>query len=171
MAKSWNFFQDWKANFKNPKGRVIMILFRIAYCARCGPSCIRPLAVLYGPAYRLGVEWLLGVELPWKTRIGPGLRVDHGVGLVVNDGTRIGTGCFLRHNTTIGNKQLEGGAYSECPVVGDRVDVGANVVIIGPVRIGNDAVIGAGAVVVKDVPPGAVVVGNPARIVRYRLSN
>ena len=90
------------------------------------------------------------------------------MGLVVNDGTRIGDGCFLRHSTTIGNKQLEGGAYSASPVLGNRVDVGANSVIIGPVRVGDDAVIGAGAVIVKDVPPYAVVVGNPARIVRYR---
>lgn len=171
MANIWNLFQDWKANSGNPKGRVIMVLFRIAHLVRCGPLWIRLLAFLYGPAYRLGVEWLLGVELPWKTQIGPCLRVDHGMGLVVNDGTRIGVGCFLRHNTTIGNKQLEKRGYSECPVIGDRVDVGANAVIIGPVRVGNDAVIGAGSVVVKDVPPGAVVVGNPARIVRHRLSN
>jgi putative colanic acid biosynthesis acetyltransferase WcaB len=171
MANSCNLFQDWKANAGNPKGRVVMVLFRLAHLARCGPFWIRPLAVLYGPAYRLGVEWLLGVELPWKTQVGAGLRIDHGMGLVVNDGTRIGAGCFLRHNTTIGNKQLQGGAYSTCPVLGDRVDVGANVVIIGPVRVGDDALIGAGAVVVKDVPASAVVVGNPARIVRYRNAN
>ena len=168
MAKIWNFFQDWKANWGNPKGRLVMVLFRIAHWARCGPGWARPLAVVYGPVYRLAVEWLLGVELPWKTRVGRGLRIDHGMGLVVNDGTRIGDGCFLRHSTTIGNKQLEGGAYSACPVLGNRVDVGANSVIIGPVRVGDDAVIGAGAVIVKDVPPYAVVVGNPARIVRYR---
>jgi putative colanic acid biosynthesis acetyltransferase WcaB len=168
MGKSWNFFQDWKANLGNPKGRIVMVLFRFANWVRCGPVWVRPLAFLYGPVYRLGVEWILGVELPWKTQVGKGLRINHGMGLVVNDGTRIGANCFLRQNTTIGNKQRDD---TKCPILGDRVDVGANVVIIGPVRVGDDAVIGAGAVVVKDVPAYAVVVGNPARIVRYRNAN
>ena len=57
---------------------------------------------------------------------------------------------------------------SACPVLGDGVDVGANSVIIGAIKIGDRAVIGAGAVVVKDVPPGAVVAGNPARVIGRR---
>jgi putative colanic acid biosynthesis acetyltransferase WcaB len=58
------------------------------------------------------------------------------------------------------------GDAGACPIIGDRVDIGANSVILGPIRIGSDAVIGAGSVVVKDVPAGATVVGNPARVIR-----
>ena len=111
------------------------------------------------------MEWFLGIELPWKTRIGPGFRVDHGQALVVNDGTVFGANCTVRNSTTIGNKRLRDGSYSRAPRFGDRVDIGANAVVIGPITIGDDALIGAGAVVVKDVPPNCVAVGNPARVV------
>ncbi|MCB0773567.1 MAG: serine acetyltransferase [Flavobacteriales bacterium] len=114
--------------------------------------------------YRLLVEWFMGIELPWKTRIGPGFRVDHGQALVINDGTVFGAGCTVRNSTTIGNKRAAGGGYTRAPIFGDRVDIGANAVIIGPVTIGDDVLIGAGAVVVKDVPAGHIAVGNPARI-------
>jgi serine acetyltransferase len=85
--------------------------------------------------------------------------------LVVNDKTVFGAYCTVRNSTTIGNKRLKDGSYSAAPLFGDRVDIGANAVIIGPVRIGNDVAIGAGAVVLKDVPAGHVAVGNPVRIV------
>ena len=77
-------------------------------------------------------------------------------------------GCTLRQSTTIGNKTLADGSESGCPVLGDGVDVGANAVILGAIQIGEGAVIGAGSVVVKDVPAGAVMAGNPARVVREK---
>jgi putative colanic acid biosynthesis acetyltransferase WcaB len=86
----------------------------------------------------------------------------------VHEGAVLGTGCTLRQSTTIGAKQLADGTQSASPVLGEGVDVGANAVILGAVRVGDHAVIGAGAVVVKDVPAGAVVAGNPARIIRQR---
>jgi len=161
-------FQDWSANAGNPKGKLVMIAFRVAHLLRFGPRWLFPLTAFYGICYRILVEWVLGVELPWKTKIGPGLRLEHGQALVVNDGTIIGGGCTLRNGVTIGIKQTGPGRYSSAPVLGDGVDIGANASIIGPVRIGDGAVIGAGAVVVKDVPADAVVGGNPAKILRSR---
>ena len=55
---------------------------------------------------------------------------------------------------------------SDLPIIGNYVDIGCHVVILGPVKIGDRSVIGAGSVVLKDVPPGGVVVGNPARLIR-----
>lgn len=164
MASAWHILQDWGANRGNLKGRLVMLLFRIAHLLRRSA----PVAVLffwYFILYRLGVEWILGIELPWKTRIGPGFRVDHGQALVINDGTVFGAGCTVRNSTTIGNKRLKDGTYSRAPRIGDRVDIGANAVIIGPITIGSDVAIGAGAVVVRDVPPNSVVVGNPGQVI------
>lgn len=78
----------------------------------------------------------------------------------------IGRNFTCRQNTTIGNKSDD--KPSERPTIGDNVSLGANVVIIGNVRIANNVTIGAGSVVVKDVPDNAIVVGNPARIIKYQ---
>ena len=153
---------DWTANEGNPKGQIILILFRAAHAIRRMPEPWWLLGLPYLAAYRLLVEWVLGVELRYKTRVGPGLRLFHGQALVVHEGTIIGTDCTLRQSTTIGNKTT---GDRGCPVLGNRVDVGANVVILGAVRIGDGATIGAGSVVVHDDPAGATVVGNPARVV------
>lgn len=113
-------------------------------------------------AYRLLVDWVMNVEIPARTRIGPGLVLWHGQGLVVNPNTLIGANVVLRHNTTIGPKVVDG-VNTAAPTIGDHVDVGPHVVIIGPISIGDRAVIGAGSVVTKDVASGSVVAGNPAR--------
>ena len=161
-------FQDWDANRGNEKGQLVLLLFRAAQWVRGWPE---PWWLLGAPVlalHRVGVEWVLGIELRFKTRVGPGLRLFHGQGLVVHEGAVIGAHCTLRQSVTIGNKTLADGTPGGCPVLGDRVDVGANAVIIGAIKIGDGAVIGAGAVVVKDVPPGAVVAGNPARVIGQR---
>ena len=162
-ASVWNVFQDWRANRANPKGRLVMICFRIMHLLRQSTVTF----ILFLPlfvTYRILVEWVLCIELPWKTRIGPGFRIDHGQSLVINDHTVFGAGCSVRSCTTIGNKRLPDGSASGSPRFGDRVEVGSNAVIIGPIIIGDDALIGAGAVVVKDVPANHLALGNPARV-------
>lgn len=156
---------DWAANAGNPKSQLILLGYRIAsYFAskRSSAIVIWILGIPAMLAYRLLVEWILGVEIPARTEIAPGLRLYHGQGLVVHPAARIGAGVVLRHNTTIGVVSLERNS-GDAPIIEDAVDIGANAVVIGPVRIGRGAVVGAGAVVVKDVAPGTTVVGNPAR--------
>jgi putative colanic acid biosynthesis acetyltransferase WcaB len=164
-------FCDWEANRGNPKGQFILLLFRLAQILRAIPEPWWLLGAPYLVFYRLVVEWILGTELRYKTKVGPGLRLYHGQALVIHEGTILGANCTLRHATTIGNKMLADGHPSACPVLGDGVDVGANAVIIGAINVGDRAVIGAGSVVVKDIPPGAVVAGNPARIIRNETSD
>ena len=158
--------QDWNVNRNNHKGRLILLMFRLAQILRRLSMPFLIFSVPYLVLYRVLIEWILGVELPWNTQIGANFTLYHGQALVVNDNTIIGTDCTLRNSTTIGHKILPDGSFSKSPKIGDNVDIGANTVIIGSIKIGNNVVIGAGSVVVKDVPDDAVVAGNPAKILR-----
>lgn len=161
-------FQDWNANKGNVKGRIITVAFRLAFWVRNLPAPLWLLGIPILVLYRISIEWILGVELPFKTSIGKGLVVQHGQSLVVNDGTIIGENCVMRNSCTIGIKKNQSGAKSKAPILGNNVDIGANSVIIGPITIGDNVIIGAGSVIVKDVPSNVVVVGNPARILSTR---
>ena len=154
-------FQDRKANGSNTKGKFILTLFRIANGCSKRRWLFYP-GLPYLIFYRFFVEWVLGIELPWNLKAGPGLVLYHGQGLVINSAVIIGSNCVLRHCTTIGNA-VDGGG---CPVIEDGVNVGANVIIVGAVTVGRNSVIGAGTVITKSIPPGSVVVGNPAKIIR-----
>ena len=152
--------QDAAANKSNTKGKLIMLLFRTAAYV----SLKRLTKIIFFPYllfYRLIVEWVLGVELPWSIKAGAGLRLFHGQATVVNKNTLIGSNCTLRQSTTIGNATAGG----PCPVIGNNVNIGANVCIIGGITIGDNVTIGSGSVVVKYIPPNSVAVGNPARVI------
>ena len=103
-----------------------------------------------------------GIELPVHTRVGRRLRIVHQHGIVIHPHAVIGDDCILRQGVSIG--ALRAGQGSEPPVLGDRVEVGAGAILIGPIRIGDDAVIGPNAVVMTHVPAGAMVVSPQARI-------
>lgn len=97
--------------------------------------------------------------------IGQGIYLAHPFATIVN-AKSVGKNLTIRNNTTIGNK--EDGNKESRPELGDNVTIGANVVVIGKIRIGNNVTIGAGSVVIKDVPDNAIVAGNPARVIRYK---
>lgn len=120
-----------------------------------------PLSVIYRFLFRR-VRNRYGIELPYSVKIGRRLVIEHQSGIVIHGATVIGDDCTIRQNCTFGIKARSD--LAAAPILGDRVDVGAGAVVLGAVRIGNDAVIGANAVVLKDVPAGAVAVGVPARI-------
>lgn len=162
-----DILQDWEVNKETSfKSRLVLLLFRVAQIFRRLPWHFSLLSIFFRGLYQIVAEWILGIELPWDTQVGPNLKLQHGLALVVNHETLIGANCILRHSTTIGNKKLPDGSYSGSPIIGNNVEIGSNVVILGSITIGDNAVIGAGSVVVKDVPAGAVVVGNPARVIR-----
>lgn len=157
--------EDLSVNRGQTKGQLVVAAYRLAHAVR-RPLDRRPQpwALPVGVLYRVLVEWVLTVEIPWGTVVGRRLRVFHGAGIVVNDRTVLGDDVTLRQNVTLGNVRPDG----PCPVVGDRVELGAGCIVLGGIRIGDDARVGAGAVVTKDVPAGATVVGNPARILERR---
>jgi serine acetyltransferase len=160
-------FQDWGANRQNFKAQSVLFSFRLLQAFN-KYTITKIIFYPYFMLYRFWVEWVLGIELPRKLTIGKGLSLYHGQALIVNKSTIIGENCVLRNSTTIGHKKLADGSFSKCPKIGNNVDIGANVCIIGDITIGDNVIIGAGSVVIKNIPPDCVVVGNPARILEQK---
>ena len=160
-------FQDRQANRKNFKAQLVLFMFRLVQLINRS-MVLKVVFILYLLWYRYWVDWVWGIELPRKLTVGKGLSLYHGHALVVNQGVVIGDNCVLRNSTTIGHKKLADGSFTKCPVIGNNVDIGANVCIIGDITIGDNVIIGAGSVVTKSFPSDCVIVGNPARILEKK---
>lgn len=112
-------------------------------------------------ALKLWSQILTGIELPCETKVGRRFRIEHFGGIIISGDAEFGDDCVIRNGVTVGlRREGQRGA----PVIGDRVDIGAGAVIIGPIRIGSDVSIGANAVVLSDVPSHSIAVGVPANI-------
>ena len=107
-------------------------------------------------------RFLTGIEIHPAARLGPGLFIDHGMGVVIGETSEIGENVTLLQGVTLGGTSLK--REKRHPTLGDNVVVGAGAKIIGAFRIGDGSRIGAGSVVVREVPPHSVVVGVPGRV-------
>lgn len=108
-------------------------------------------------------RWATGVEIHPGATIGRRVFIDHGMGVVVGETAEIGDDCTLYHGVTLGGVSWNQGKRH--PTLGKGVVVGAGAKILGPFTVGEGAKVGSNSVVVKAVPPGATVVGIPARVV------
>ncbi|HGY3715013.1 TPA: colanic acid biosynthesis acetyltransferase WcaB [Citrobacter gillenii] len=111
--------------------------------------------------YRLITECLFGYEIQAAATIGRRFTIHHGYGVVINKHVVAGDDFTLRHGVTIGNL---GANDLACPTIGNDVELGANVTLLGDVIIGHNVTIGAGSVVVDSVPDNTLVVGEKARV-------
>jgi serine O-acetyltransferase len=109
------------------------------------------------------------IQIPASARIGPGLFIAHTGYIVLSAEAVLGRQCTLTQGVTIGHAG-GGGRGMKSPVVGNRVYIAPGAILLGGITVGNDALIGAGAVVIDDVPPRGVAVGNPARVVSTKGS-
>lgn len=105
-----------------------------------------------------------GIEIHPGATIGRGLFIDHGMGVVIGETTEIGDNCTLYQCVTLGGTGKEHGKRH--PTLGNNVMVGSGAKILGPFRVGDNARVAAGAVVLDEVPANATAVGVPAKIVR-----
>jgi serine O-acetyltransferase len=127
----------------------------------------KPLLVLCVLWQKL-IEVLTGIELPYRALVAPGLYIGHFGAIIIHPDTVIGAGCNLSQGVTLGVSGR--GSRRGVPVLGERVYIGANAVIAGPVYVGDDALVAANALVTRDVASRAVVMGNPAKVVSFKGS-
>lgn len=120
-----------------------------------------PVGLLYRSMYRF-CRNIYGIELPSTVRLGRRVTIEHQGGIVIHGNAVIGDGCIIRQNCTLGMRSLD--RRDEAPILGRNVNVGAGAAILGRIRIGDNAEIGANAVVIDDVPAGALAIGSPAEI-------
>jgi serine O-acetyltransferase len=103
-----------------------------------------------------------GIEIHPAARLGPGLFIDHGMGVVIGETAEVGENVTLLQGVTLGGTSLK--REKRHPTLGNNVVVGAGAKVIGAFTIGDNSRIGAGSVVVREVPPNSVVVGVPGRV-------
>jgi serine O-acetyltransferase len=108
-------------------------------------------------------RFLTGIEIHPGAKIGEGLFIDHGMGVVIGETTVIGRNVTLYQGVTLGGTGKETGKRH--PTIGDNVTIATGAKVLGPFKVGDHSKIGAGSVVLKEVPPYSTVVGIPARIV------
>lgn len=108
-------------------------------------------------------RWLTGIEIHPGARIGKRFFIDHGMGVVIGETAEIGDDVTLYHGVTLGGTTWR--KEKRHPTLGNNVVVGAGAKILGPITVGEGARVGSNSVVVKDVPPGATVVGIPGRVI------
>ena len=128
------------------------------------PRWLRPpFTLLYSILY-VWTLWAARIELPYIIKVGRRVRIWHNGGSVL--GARwIGDDVQIRHNVTLGLAR-HGAPITELPIIEERVIIGAGACVLGPIRVGHDSVIGANAVVTKDVPPYSLVGGIPGQVLK-----
>ena len=144
------------------QGFWVMIVYRFGrwrYGVR--PAILRKaLSLVYKILFKL-VQILTGIELPCEADVGRNFVIDHFGGVIVSGYAKFGDNCRIRNGCVVGLRRVEEKA---APVIGNNVDIGTGAKLLGPIRIGNNVLIGANAVVMQDVPDNSIAVGVPAVI-------
>lgn len=157
--------EDWEAHGRDwtkPGFRAVAIQRFGVWRMTLEPKLLRaPFSVLYRMLYRK-VRNTYGIDLPYTVQLGRRVVIEHQGAIIIHGHCIIGDDCIIRQGVTLGNRYLD--RPLDAPKLGNRVNVGAGAKILGDVTIGDDAAIGANAVVVKDIPAGYTAVGIPAKL-------
>jgi serine acetyltransferase len=158
--------EDWEAHGRDwtlPGFRAVAVHRFGNWRMTLQPKLLRaPFSLLYQMLYRK-VRNGYGIELPYTTRLGRRVVIEHQGAIVIHGYAVIGDDCILRQGVTLGNRSLD--QPFDAPKLGKRVNVGAGAKLLGSIEVGDDAAIGANAVVLKDVPAQHIAVGIPAKLI------
>lgn len=152
-----SFVQFCVRYFKTPGFKVTVWM---RYCRFLSEKKYLKLVYLLARMHYRHLQVKYGIQIGYRLNIRGGFCINHYGGIVIGQSARIGTNFNIRHSLTIGH------VNGKTPTIGNNVFVGANVVIIGGINIGDNCVIGAGSVVVNSIPDNSVVVGNPAHVIK-----
>ncbi|GEM_PF-125402 len=165
-----SFWQLVKEDLRTHEGDLFSQGFWALFQHRLGnwrmglPKLLRPPFTLLYRFLHKWVQWTCGISLAYTVKVGRRVHIWHFGGMVLG-AREIGDDVHIRQNTTFGVAR-RGDSPLLKPTFEDRVDIGAGAVVCGGIRIGHDSVIGANAVVLKDVPPYSVVVGIPGKVIK-----
>jgi serine O-acetyltransferase len=127
---------------------------------------VRPVVLrkFFSLVYRIWfklVQVICGIELPCEAEIGSHFVIDHFGGIIISGYAKFGEHCRVRNGVVVGLRRVD---EPIAPVIGNHVDIGAGAKLLGPIRIGDNVLIGANAVVLCDVPDNSIAIGIPAVI-------
>jgi serine O-acetyltransferase len=155
--------EDWHAHGRDwtrPGFRAVAVHRFGVWRMGVSPIVLRaPLSILYRILYRR-CRNIYGIELPYSVQLGRRVIIEHQGGIVIHGNSIIGDDCIVRQNCTLGIRRMD--EPDAAPVLGRGVQLGAGAVVLGRVRLGDGAVIGANSVVLMDVPARAMAAGVPA---------
>ena len=133
---------------------------------KCGNTLYRWKVPLLPKLIHLFMRFTFTTSVPYMATIGPNTSVNNwGMGIVIHRRVVIGKNCEIAQHVTIGGRS----GYEAVPVIGNDVFIGVGAKILGPIKVGDGAIIGASAVVLHDVPPHSMVAGIPARIIKTNV--
>lgn len=165
-----NICEDFRAHGREwgAQGFWVMMVYRYGrWRYRVRPPLLRkPFSFLYHILYKF-VQIVTGIEFPCEVEVGRNFIIDHFGGIIVSGDTKFGNNCRIRNGVVIGLRRVED---KHAPIIGNNVDIGAGAKILGPIKIGDNVLIGANAVVLCDVPSNSIAVGVPA-VVKPRCSD
>ena len=165
-----NIIQDFKKYYKVEKLKTFITPgFKAIFVYRLGNFANKQfflikyfLYIFYFPLdYLIRILW--GISISRKAVIGPGLFINHFSGIFIHDKVKLGKDCTVSQGVTVGVKY---GMNDKGPKIGDEVKISAGAKVIGDINIGSKVIIGANAVVTKDLPSNCVAVGVPAKVVK-----
>ena len=134
---------------------------------KCGNTLYRWKVPLLPKLIYLFMRFVFTTSVPCTVKVGRNTSFNNwGMGVVIHRRVEIGENCEISQHVTVGGR----GGHYEVPVIGDDVFIGVGAKILGPIKVGAGAVIGAGAVVLHDVPPHSIAVGVPARVIKENVA-
>jgi serine O-acetyltransferase len=129
---------------------------------------------VFGRVFGFVIEYMIRVlyasDISCAASIGPGFVIVHGHDIVIGADARIGARCKIFNGVTLGNKDTSQSSAGNQPMVGNGVTISTGAKLLGPIKVGDNVVIGANSVVIKDCPADCVVAGVPARVVKGSAS-